>query len=62
MQGVQHHGSVNVIDVAVGNERLKLKAASRVAIDPEIRIGLPNARMRLYVDDVLLRGFTETAA
>ncbi|WP_430441029.1 ABC transporter ATP-binding protein [Shinella sp.] len=54
VQGVQHQGSVNVIDIAVGNEQLKLKIASRIAIGPTILITLPSSRMRVYVDDALL--------
>ncbi|OJU90703.1 MAG: hypothetical protein BGO06_23885 [Shinella sp. 65-6] len=45
--------SVNVADIAVGNERLKLKIANRVAVDPTIRITLPKSRMRVHVDDAL---------
>lgn len=53
VQGVQHQGSVNVADIAVGNERPKLKIANRVAVDPTIRITLPKSRMRVHVDDAL---------
>ncbi len=53
VRGVQHQGSINVVDVAVGNARLKLKVASRIAIAPTIRIALPRPRMRIYADDAL---------
>ena len=55
VQGVQHQGSMSVVDVAVGNERLKFKLKSDVAIPGDrIRIKLPSERIRIYVDDALI--------
>lgn len=55
VRSVQKQGSLNVFEVAVGNDRLKLKASSRVAVSgPELRVALPEEKVRIYVDGVLL--------
>lgn len=55
VQGVQHHGNVDVIDAVIGSERLKVKARSSLAVrDGPLRIVLPVERTRLYVDGTLL--------
>ncbi|MDR7031187.1 ABC transporter ATP-binding protein [Rhizobium rosettiformans] len=55
VQGVQHQGSMSVVDVAVGSERLKFKVKSDIAmLGGEIRINLPSDKIRIYVNDALI--------
>ncbi len=55
VRNVQKRGSVNVIEAAVGNDLLKLKARSSVAIpEGQLDIMLPPDRIRVYVDGALL--------
>lgn len=52
---VQDHGSLRVVDVAVGSDRLRMKVRRDVSLPPDqVRLDVSSNKVRLYVAGVLV--------
>lgn len=55
VRGVQYQGAVNIVELAIGNQRLMAKVKYRFTIpDGELRVVFPEEKIRIYVNGSLL--------